>query len=254
MAAGGQTAAATPPLNPEQRERLRRELGACLSEGEKLGPLCSFKIGGQADFFLQPRDLPELEKVLAVLTAAAIPWLLLGGGSNLLIADEGIRGHVVICLGAGFSSLAEVGGDDNFVLLQAGAALPLAGLLDFAARREAAGLENLAGIPGRLGGALIMNAGAWGATIFDYLAAVQLFGAAGPEWKRAAELDPAYRDGGIPAGRIVTGSYFLLPRAPGKRDPSTDAGSVEPAPGSARFERRFGFPQSACSRGRPSIR
>lgn len=199
-------------LEPWRIDIIRQELAGLLMENQPLAPRTSLRIGGPAALLLEPANEAELIKVVDTLTRAGVDWLVLGGGSNLLVADEGIAARAVISLGAGFSLVEKLGDDRQSVLLRAGAALSLQALLAFAARHEAAGLENLQGVPGTLGGALAMNAGAWGTSVSDFLAALILVDENGRHHRGAAQLRPAYRDGGLEAKEIITGAYFLLPR------------------------------------------
>jgi len=128
-----------------------------------LAPHTSFKIGGEADLFVCPRNLMELLIVLDILKEHNVPYFLLGAGSNLLISDKGIRG-AVIKLGDGFD-YAHAKGD--YIL--AGAGVSLAKLSAEAKNAELTGLEFASGIPGSLGGAIFMNAGAYGGEMKDVI-------------------------------------------------------------------------------------
>ena len=126
----------------------------------------SFKIGGIADLYVCPNNLMELLNTLSILKENNVPYFLLGAGSNLLISDKGIRG-AVIKLGDGFD-YAHAKGD--YIL--AGAGVSLAKLALEAKNAELTGLEFAAGIPGSLGGALYMNAGAYGGEMKDVVTEV----------------------------------------------------------------------------------
>lgn len=126
----------------------------------------SFKIGGEAELFVVPNNLMELLNVLEILKENDVPYFLLGAGSNLLISDKGIRG-AVIKLGDGFD-YAHAKGD--YIL--AGAGVSLASLATCAKNAELSGLEFASGIPGSLGGALFMNAGAYGGEMKDVVTEV----------------------------------------------------------------------------------
>lgn len=126
----------------------------------------SFKIGGNADLYVCPNNLMELITTIELCKKAGAPYFLLGAGSNLLISDKGIRG-VVIKLGDGFE-YAHAKGD--YIL--AGAGVSLAKLSSEAKNAELAGLEFASGIPGSLGGAIYMNAGAYGGEMKDVITEV----------------------------------------------------------------------------------
>ncbi|MBS4878613.1 MAG: UDP-N-acetylmuramate dehydrogenase [Acutalibacteraceae bacterium] len=124
---------------------------------ERMSAHTSFKIGGPADRFLRIADAASLSAALAALSAAAVPYFALGNGSNLLVPDEGLRG-AVLALGGEFKS-AELSGSGR---LLCGSAVSLAAACALARDNALTGLEFAWGIPGSLGGALYMNAGAYG--------------------------------------------------------------------------------------------
>lgn len=119
-----------------------------------MAPLVWFRIGGHAAFFAKPRTLEELVTVIRRAREASIPVRLLGGGSNVLVRDEGVQA-LVIHLESPFFSDVTVDGNR----VKVGAAVPLTALISQTARAGLAGLETLTGIPGTVGGALRGNAG-----------------------------------------------------------------------------------------------
>lgn len=134
-----------------------------ISFGEPLAPLTSFRIGGPADVYIEPADRDELVRLIAYFTEQNFPTLILGNGSNVLVSDAGFRG-AVLNLESGFNAMTEVNGR-----ITAGAGARMAKFVDFCIAHGYAGTEMLAGIPGTLGGALVMNAGAYGGEISDHL-------------------------------------------------------------------------------------
>jgi UDP-N-acetylmuramate dehydrogenase len=120
----------------------------------------TFKIGGKAKYFSQPENLDELQHLMVVARKRRIPIRLLGAGSNVLIDDSGVSALVTKLDAPSFKEIS-VKGD----CIYAGSGASLGELVKFAAKRGLSGLEFLAGIPGTLGGALVMNAGAWGQNI-----------------------------------------------------------------------------------------
>ncbi len=116
----------------------------------------TFRVGGEAEYFLMPSSEEEIKAVLQLFKQYQIPFLTVGNGSNLLVGDRGIAG-AVLHLGKNFS---EIRAEGTSLHVQAGALLSSAA--HFAAERELTGLEFAAGIPGSLGGAITMNAGAYG--------------------------------------------------------------------------------------------
>ena len=128
----------------------------------------SWKIGGRADYMACPSDEKELSSLFKLLTAENIPWLVIGAGSNILVGDKGIRG-LVIRLGENFS-FSEW--REQNVTAGAGKLLPMLALE--AAERSLWGLEFAAGIPGSLGGAIRMNAGAYGSAIGEFVSNIEV--------------------------------------------------------------------------------
>ena len=121
----------------------------------------SFKIGGPADLLIKPKDQEALGKLISLCKREGVPFLMIGAGSNLLVSDSGIDG-VVCRLGSGFDTIC-IEGDT----ITAGAAVSLAALAKAAQRAGLSGLEFASGIPGSLGGAVFMNAGAYGGEMKD---------------------------------------------------------------------------------------
>ena len=117
-----------------------------------LRPLTTWRIGGPAETYLEPADAEDLAGTVAMLHRIGLPYRVLGGGSNLLVPDRGVRG-VVLSLGR----LTGIEVRDDRVVAEAGARLK--DVVLFAADDARAGLENLTGIPGRVGGAVFGNAG-----------------------------------------------------------------------------------------------
>lgn len=124
-------------------------------ESEKLARHTSYRIGGKADLFVTCHSYHSLRRTIEVLARERVPWVIIGKGSNLLVADAGYRG-AVITLGSEFSRFV-VGEDGRTVTVGAGAIL--ARLVNEALSRELSGLEFAVGIPGTVGGAISMNAG-----------------------------------------------------------------------------------------------
>ena len=126
----------------------------------------SFRIGGPADWFVSPETTGALSETIQFLKAGSVPYFILGNGSNLLVSDDGYRG-VVIQIGKNMSDIVVSGTN---VRAEAGA------LLSTVASRAAAasltGMEFAGGIPGSIGGACVMNAGAYGGAMKDILTSV----------------------------------------------------------------------------------
>ena len=128
----------------------------------------SFKVGGPADFLVKPRNVEQLKDLLSLLNKEDIPYLIVGNGSNLLVRDGGIRG-VVIKISDNFNEFKIEG---NTVYAQSGALLSFMGKAIL--NESLTGFEFAAGIPGTLGGAIAMNAGAYGGEMKDIVKSVKL--------------------------------------------------------------------------------
>lgn len=151
----------------------------------------TFRIGGPAQLMVTPAT-EQLPKVVAWCRDREIPYTIIGNGSNLLVGDGGIRG-IVIALGSRAGGMIQEG---NVLTVEAGA------LLSKTAHRAAdaglAGMEFAAGIPGSLGGAVVMNAGAYGGEMKDIITAVQVLTREGAViWRDAGELDFGYRHSAV---------------------------------------------------------
>ena len=147
----------------EQLKQQLRESGILYREKEPLCAHCTFKIGGAADVFVLPETEPQLLETIRLCKSEGVRYYLLGNGSNILFEDAGYRG-VVIDISA-LNDAIERHGD----LLRASAGARLSALCGEALRAELTGLEFAYGIPGTLGGAIYMNAGAYGGEMKDVL-------------------------------------------------------------------------------------
>lgn len=144
-----------------------------VKENVRLSEHCSFRIGGPADALVEVSDEATLVALTAFLRAEEVPMLLLGKGTNLLVRDEGFRG-AVLRLGGDFAAVEQQGTE-----LVAGAAISLARLATFAKNAGLDGLSFAHGIPGSLGGAVMMNAGAYGGEMKDVVVSVRALGSDG---------------------------------------------------------------------------
>lgn len=171
------------------------------------GERCTtFSIGGPLAYLIEPDDVQSLCALVSALCREGVPYRILGAGSNLLIADEGID-DVVIRLGAGFRTIEEQNGG-RFLIGAAASVMRLSRDLSSAGF---AGLEFAGGIPASLGGAVAMNAGAHGGEFGDILERV---GVVLPEGRyeelNRSSLAIAYRHGDIPEGAIVVKAVLQL--------------------------------------------
>ena len=179
-------------LPREQRHaRLAATLSteALLRADEPLAKRTTLRVGGRADLYVEPASESDLAQVLRFCAAEGLRFLVLGRGSNLLVRDGGFRG-VVICLGHAHFSQIEVHG--STLHCGAGAKLKLAAVE--ARRHGLAGLEFLEGIPGSVGGALRMNAGAMGSWMFEAVESIRFMDHGGKVYERkASEVYVEYR-------------------------------------------------------------
>jgi len=159
-----------------------------LSSDEPMSAHTSWRVGGPADQCYRPADLEDLQQFLAAL-APDEPLTWVGLGSNLLVRDGGIRGTLILPFG-GLDTLELIGNDQ----VRAGAGVACAKVARFAARAGLTGAEFLAGIPGTMGGALAMNAGAFGGETWPLVDAVQTLNHQGELHRRTrADFEVSYR-------------------------------------------------------------
>ena len=144
-----------------------------------LGPFTTFRVGGPADWLIEPRNSAEIVDALAIAHRAEMPVTMLGGGSNVLVADSGVRGLVIRPRGG---SIAAVGG----TRVQADAAVTINGLVRWTVIRGLAGLEAWAGTPGTVGGAIYGNAHFRGRLIGELVESVEVVSTEGHELRIAA--------------------------------------------------------------------
>ncbi|MBI1815930.1 MAG: UDP-N-acetylmuramate dehydrogenase [Deltaproteobacteria bacterium] len=191
---------------------LREVFGARARAGEPLSRHTSFRIGGPADVWVEVDSVAEVQQVLSAAHRAAAPLFVLGGGTNLLVSDRGVRG-IVMKLGRTFAQI-EWHPNGAGTHVYAGAAAPFKKLVTEAVHRALAGLEFAEGIPGSLGGGLLMNAGAFGGEIAQVIEAIEGVDAErGPQRLPREVLRFGYRHFDLPRGFVVT--HLALRLLPG---------------------------------------
>ncbi|HLQ70648.1 MAG TPA: FAD-binding protein, partial [Bacillota bacterium] len=163
------------------------------------------RLGGNADFFVTPRTYKEVQEIVKLANKADIPFTLLGNGSNLIIKDGGIRGIVL-----NLKQLDSITVHDTKIVAGSGALIIHTS--EKALEANLTGLEFACGIPGSVGGALFMNAGAYGGEIKDVLESAIVVDKNGELLElRAEDLDLEYRSSNIPDNEyIVLEATFLL--------------------------------------------
>lgn len=191
------------------RTWLHERFGARVRFAEPLSRHTSFRIGGPADAWVEAGSAAEVLELLRQGRDAGVPVAVLGIGTNVLVADRGVRG-IVVKLGRALGAF-EWRLDGDRWRVRAGAAAPFKKLVVDAAARGLTGLEFAEGIPGSLGGGLLMNAGAFGGEISNCVTAIEVVGAADGvrELPRAA-LRFGYRRFDLPPDQVVTRIDFAL--------------------------------------------
>ncbi len=179
--------------------------------------LTTYKVGGPVEVLWDASDLTLLGKGMLYLSAEGIPYGVFGNGSNLLVTDGGIDGVMIRLRGL----LAEIrkSTDDarDAFTLWAGGGVQLADLMNFCRRNGMSGLEFLAGIPGTVGGAVAMNAGAFGHEIKERTISVQLMTTRGEQMEmHRSEVAFSYRSFHMEKGTVITGACFGLNVSTGK--------------------------------------
>ncbi|GAA3658246.1 UDP-N-acetylmuramate dehydrogenase [Asaccharospora irregularis] len=160
----------------------------------------SFRVGGPADILVKPRTEDQIKNVINLLKKEEVPYLVIGNGSNLLIKDGGIRG-VVVEISDNFNKF-EI--DGNIVNAQSGVLLAVLGKAILGA--ELKGFEFAAGIPGTLGGALTMNAGAYGGEMKDIVKSVKVMDEEG----NIKELTNEQMEFGYRKSTVIKNNYIVL--------------------------------------------
>jgi UDP-N-acetylenolpyruvoylglucosamine reductase len=202
------------PSRAEAVDELAQRLSpaAVIRRDEPLAKRTTLRVGGPADIYVEPASEEDLAAVLAYCQERDQPFLVLGRGSNLLVKDGGFRGVVVCLVHPQFSRIEAAG-----QLLRCGAGAKLKAVAVEARRNGLAGLEFLEGIPGSVGGALRMNAGAMGGAMFDVVESVRLMSRDGKVQEQAArELTAVYRS--CPALKTHIALAAVLCGHPGSRE------------------------------------
>mgnify|MGYP003288082161 FL=1 len=173
----------------------------------------TFRVGGPADFFVTPKAKEEVRDVIRICKEVGMPYYIIGNGSNLLVSDAGYRGVIVQI----YKEMNEVKVEGDLVKAQAGALL--SGIAAKALGAELSGFEFASGIPGTIGGACVMNAGAYGGEMKDVLESVTVLTGEGKIIELGRnELELGYRTSVIAKkGYIVLGAVLKLERGDGEK-------------------------------------
>lgn len=231
-------------MNLEQLKAGLSAAGIPYRENEPLAEHCTFKIGGPARVFVAPQEEEQLCKAILLCRDLRLPYYLLGNGSNILFADEGWSG-VILDTSALKSSIQREG-----CTLRAGAGTLLSSLCREALRAGLTGLEFAYGIPGTVGGAVYMNAGAYGGELKDVLTRVRYLNQEGQiVCAEAAELDLSYRHSIFEenGGCILSAEFRLTPG-----DPAEIQAKMEDLMGRRRDKQPLDKPSAGSTFKRPA--
>lgn len=173
-------------------ENLKAALGDSALEGELLSKHTTLRIGGPADLFVVAHTVPELRACVRLACVHHVPYFVLGGGANLLVADKGIRGLVIQNKCNAVEIMPEE--DDTTWLVKAESGAAICAVARQTIARGLAGLEWAVDVPGTVGGAVVGNAGAYGGYVSDNLRGVVVLSPAdGEHWWPSSELGLGYR-------------------------------------------------------------
>ena len=185
-------------MNNEFLNELRKKTGTgFIFEKEPMKQHTTFRVGGPADVLVTP-SAEELPEIVALCQKFGVPYYIVGNGSNLLVGDKGIRGVVIEMT----SRMGDIVCEGETVIAGAGASLGRVAAK--AAEEGLTGIEFAAGIPGTVGGAVVMNAGAYGGEMKDIITSVLVMDEFGEKKELSArELDFSYRHSCIPEKRYI---------------------------------------------------
>ena len=229
-------------FNPDIKKAIDN-LGVEIRVNEPMSAHTSFKIGGCADCFVLPKSLDELKQTLELIKEEGEEPIVIGNGSNLLVSDNGIRRPVISTLSMKEISLV----DENHIFAAAGASLTAVCL--FARDNSLGGLEFAYGIPGSVGGAVYMNAGAYGGEMAQVIEKVCSLDDKQNEITRVTkELDFGYRKSVFVSNtEIITGAVFSLKKADKKEITET----METLMAKRKASQPLNFPSAGSTFKRP---
>jgi UDP-N-acetylmuramate dehydrogenase len=178
---------------------------------ERLAPYMHLRLGGPAEFLVQPRSREELSAVVRRCFQERLPLRILGGGCNVLVRDEGVKGVVLRLCEPAFTQVAVEGN-----LVKGGTGAAVSALISQAARHGLAGLETLVGIPGTVGGALRCNAGDRGGDISQFVQQVEVLDSkGGVQVRERDELRFGYHSSNLDDPVLLTAEFRLESDDPG---------------------------------------
>ncbi|MFT4571920.1 MAG: UDP-N-acetylmuramate dehydrogenase [Hyphomicrobiaceae bacterium] len=192
---------------------LRESAGDGLVRDRLLAPMTSWQIGGPADLYLEPPSVESLSMARQLAVEFAVPVTIIGGGSNILVSDAGVRGLVLrLAKAFDFRNWQDLG--EAEAVVEVGAATRFIRLAKETVEESYAGLEFAAGIPGSVGGAVRMNAGAFGGEIADtFESMIVVDGNGNVREALRTELEFSYRKLALPVDDMITSVRFRLRRS-----------------------------------------
>lgn len=208
-------AADADPTTRDAVDRAVAVLGDLAERDVPIGPMTTYRVGGAADVFVRAQSVADLQKVSAACAASGLPVLVVGRGSNLLVADGGYRGIAVSLL----DMAADVTIDESSSIVEVGSAVLLPVLARQLATAGLTGFEWAVGVPGSIGGAVRMNAGGHGSDMSESLIDARIVDIADGTDRvvPAAEFGLRFRGSGLRPDQVVVSARLQL--APG--DPTT---------------------------------
>ena len=170
---------------------------------EPMSKYTSFRVGGPADLYCKPLNKKDLISLVQYFIKINYPFLIVGRGSNLLISDSGYHGAIINLE----DCLNEISKNKNFVTVESGLRMGL--FVDFCIQNNLAGVEMLAGIPGTIGGAIMMNAGAYGGEISDHISEIEILRNGKIKNIKKSDANFSYRKSGFVGDVILSGKFNL---------------------------------------------
>jgi UDP-N-acetylmuramate dehydrogenase len=182
---------------------IQKILRGKIAVDEPMAKYSWMKVGGPADFYIEPADKDDLKAIINYFHSHNYSWMILGRGSNVLISDEGIRGAVINVEQA----LSKTYIEGDLVIAEAG--VWLIKFVDFCIQNELAGVEMLAGIPGTIGGAVVMNAGVHEGEIAQHLIEVEVIRNGQTQKVKKENAQFAYRHSGFDQDVVLNAAFML---------------------------------------------
>ena len=175
-----------------------------MSINEPMNKHTSLRIGGPVDYYFEPLDKEDASSIISYLQKQNFPFIAIGKGTNLLVHDDGFRGAVVNLE----NSLKLIQVSDHYVYAEAG--VTLIRFVDFCIQQGFKGVEMLAGIPGTVGGAVVMNAGAFGGEISNYLIDAEILRDGNKKILTKDDIGFSYRHSSLSTNDVVLSARFKL--------------------------------------------